>query len=81
MGVSIHYCGRLADIQKVKIICDELVTIAFTRYTRHVHPYLRRECTCLELIDGLVRQRTDRRHLAQNALLARAAWACERLNL
>jgi capsular polysaccharide export protein len=60
---------------------DELVAIAFTRYTRHVHPYWRRECTCLELIDGLVRQRGDARHHARNALLGRAAWACERLGL
>jgi len=28
MGVSIHYRGRLTDIQKVKSICDELATIA-----------------------------------------------------
>ena len=27
MGVSIHYRGRLADIQKVKSICDELAAI------------------------------------------------------
>ena len=60
---------------------DELVAIAFTRYTRHVHPYWRRECTCLELIDGLDRQRGDARHHARNAFLGRAAWACERLGL
>ena len=60
---------------------DELVAIALTRYTRHVHPYWRRECTCLELIDGLIQQRRDPRHHAKNALLARAAWACERLHL
>ena len=59
----------------------ELTAIAFTRYTRHVHPYWGRECTCLELIDGLVRQRGDARHHARNALLGRAAWACERLGL
>ena len=28
MGVSIHYRGRLKDIQNVKSICDELVAIA-----------------------------------------------------
>ena len=60
---------------------DELIAIALTRYTRHVHPYERRECTALELIDGLVRQRGDRRHHARNAVLARAAWACERFGL
>ena len=60
---------------------DELVAITLTRYTRHVHPYWRRECTCLALIDGLIRQRGDPRHHARNALLGRAAWACERLGL
>ena len=28
MGVSIHYRGRVADIQNVKTICDEFATIA-----------------------------------------------------
>ncbi len=28
MGVSIHYRGRLTDIRKIKIICDELAAIA-----------------------------------------------------
>jgi capsular polysaccharide export protein len=60
---------------------DELVAIALTRYTRHVHPYERHECTCLDLIDGLIRQRDDPLHHACNALLKGAAWTCERLGL
>ena len=28
MGVTIHYRGRLADIGKIKILCDELTQIA-----------------------------------------------------
>ena len=28
MGVSIHYRGRVADIQNIKTICDELAAIA-----------------------------------------------------
>ena len=59
----------------------ELTAIAFIRYTGQFHPYWRRECICLELIDGLVRQRGDPRHYARNALLGRAAWTCERFGL
>jgi len=28
MGVSIHYRGRVAEIQNIKAICDELAAIA-----------------------------------------------------
>ena len=28
MGVTIHYRGQLADIGKIKILCDELTQIA-----------------------------------------------------
>lgn len=60
---------------------DELTAIAFTRYTRHMNPYSGRECTVYELIDALVRQRTDRRHHWRNAALKRAAWLCERFGI
>jgi capsule polysaccharide export protein KpsC/LpsZ len=60
---------------------DELTAIAFTRYTRHMNPYTGRECSVHELIDALIRQRTDRRHHWRNAILKQAAWICERLKL
>jgi len=28
MGVTIHYRGRLADIGKIKLLCDELTQVA-----------------------------------------------------
>jgi hypothetical protein len=28
MGVSIHYRGQLADLRKIKILCDELIQVA-----------------------------------------------------
>lgn len=60
---------------------DELTSIAFTRYTRHMNPYTGKECSVHELIDALSRQRNDRRHHWRNAALKQAAWICERLKL
>lgn len=60
---------------------DELTTIAFTRYTRHMNPYTKAECSIGDLITALIRQRTDQRHYIRNAALKRVAWVCERLHL
>ena len=57
---------------------DEMTTIAFTRYTRHMNPYTGKACTVHELIEALVCQRTDRRHHMRNAVLKRVAWLVER---
>ena len=60
---------------------DELTAIAFTRYTRHMNPYTGHECSVHELIDALIRQRSDSRHRFRNALLKQSAWLCEKLKL
>lgn len=36
MGVSIHYRGRVADIQNIKSICDELAAIADKMNWRYI---------------------------------------------
>jgi capsular polysaccharide export protein len=60
---------------------DELTAIAFTRYTRHMNPYTRHECNVHELINALIRQRTDQNHRLRSALLKKAAWLCEKLQI